>query len=400
MASRRIRQGTAVRIEDIRVTETSGGTELSAKERDFRLWFRFSPEYHIAKDGDPFLAAFLLPAMLRGESLEIDPQAPVSESLLRSTRILQEIFHCWNPTFQKIQVACKSEPKTVRNQGVASFYSRGVDSNYTFLANRERITHLIAAHGFDFVVEDGGVWDPMLQPYAAVAARCGKQLVRVATNARKLAYPFTKMGWGSYFGSVLAAIGLALGFPIVYIPSSHTYAELLPDGSHALTDPQWSTEATRFIHDGGAIRRTEKVRAIVAEPEVLSNLWVCWENAETNCGRCSKCIRTMITLHLLGARSAMFPETISPQQVRRAKINGPHDLTFFVDNLRLAEQTGDRPFQRALRYCIRRYELSELAEAVDAQLFQGIFRRCYVGVTKLAGRQDPDRHASRVDFMR
>ncbi len=389
-----------MRIEDIRVSETSEGIELGGREGSFRLWFRFSSGFNIVPNGDPFLAAFLLTAMLRGEDLEIDPAAPVSEQLLNATQDLQKIFHCWNPAFRKIRVTCRTAAKRVLNDGVASFYSRGVDSNYTFLANRERITHLISMRGFDFVVEDGWFADPLLDTMAAFAKEQGKGHVRVASNIRKLYYPNTRLGWNCSVGSALAAVGLALGFPLTLIASGHTYSELTPTGTHALTDPMWSTEATRFVYDAAEVSRSQKVRAIAADPGILSNLWVCWEQPGTNCGRCSKCVRTRIALHLLGIRSPAFPGELVPEQVRKLSVTNSGDLLYFFDNMNLAKEAGNRAMQKALAHCIRKFELGRLAWELDAQLVGGSFRRLYGYAMRKTGRTDPDRHASRVDFLR
>jgi hypothetical protein len=313
---------------------------------------------------------------------------------------LQRIFHCWNPAFQKIRVVCRTEVKKVLNEGVASYYSRGVDSNYTYMVNRERITHLISMRGFDFVVEDGWLADPLLDPMAAFAREHGKRHVQVATNFRKLVYPFTRLGWNSHVGPALAAVGLALGFQVTLIASGHTYSELTPTGSHALTDPMWSTEATRFVYDSADASRSQKVRAIAADPEILSNLWVCWERPNANCGYCSKCVRTMIALHLLGVRSPAFPKPLTPRLVRRLNVTTPGDLLYFLDNLDLAREAGDREMQEALTHCIRKYQLSRLGWDLDQQILGGALRRLYAAAMRKTGRTDPDRHASRVDFLR
>ena len=73
--------------------------------------------------------------------------------------------------------------------------------------------------------------------------------------------------------------------------------------SHPALDPLWSTEAVEVVHDGAETRRVDKVAALAASPLALRYLRVCWENrgGAYNCGRCGKCMRTMVDLDLAGA---------------------------------------------------------------------------------------------------
>jgi hypothetical protein len=74
--------------------------EVSADIDGFRLWFRAPNTYQVSRSGAPFLAAALLPAMLKGEELEIDPGMPESPRLLDHVSQLREIHHCWNPVLK------------------------------------------------------------------------------------------------------------------------------------------------------------------------------------------------------------------------------------------------------------------------------------------------------------
>jgi hypothetical protein len=50
------------------------------------------------------------------------------------------------------------------------------------------------------------------------------------------------------------------------------------------------------------VTRLEKIRRISTEPLVQRNLRVCWQNVagSLNCGRCEKCVRTMLSLDICG----------------------------------------------------------------------------------------------------
>jgi len=388
-----------MRVSEIKLKQRESVLELSGLIDQFHLWFRFPASQRVdSSRGDAFLAASLLPAMLRGEPLEIEESAPVSPKLLMEVSHLQRIFHCWNPIFKIIEVSAKTAPAAASNDGVASFFSAGVDSSYTFLKHKEAISHLVFIRGFDFDVKDEALWDDIAVAQQAFAGSFGKTLIPVATNINHLAYPFTDLGWGSYHGSALAAVGLALSFPVMYVPATHTYYELFPWGSHPMTDGLWSTEGTTFIHDGADASRTDKMSRIVSDQKILERLHVCWENKDKNCGRCSKCLRTMIALRLLRVQGGRLPELRALRPIRRLNISGVSELTYFEDNYRLAVSVGDRAMAAALRTCIRRFHRSQLFKQIDNQVTRGFLRGVYVSLSKHARGIDPDMHARRIDF--
>jgi hypothetical protein len=167
-----------------------------------------------------------------------------------------------------------------------------------------------------------------------------------------------------------------VGHARTYVPSSWTYAHLVPWGSHALLDSLWSTEACELVHDGAESPRTGKVAAIVASDVALRVLRVCLADTDAyNCGRCEKCLRTMVTLHLLGVKAPTFPPLGSLAALRQAPVDaGATDLSA---NIELAEKVGHRDIARALKSALRRYKLRRLAREADALLLGGLIRRAY-----------------------
>jgi hypothetical protein len=174
-------------------------------------------------------------------------------------------------------------------------------------------------------------------------------------------------------GSCLASVALALGFEKCYIPSSYTYRELHPWGSHPLVDAHWSTEGTAVVHDCASVGRAEKT-AVVAQSQVaLDNLVVCWNLPDRNCGRCNKCLRTRVALRLLGVKSAAFPDTISVRDVAFTST----DRKFLLDNLQLAIRRNDTDMARGLRIAIARSTGRSFLKGVDKYLFNGALMRRY-----------------------
>src|SRR5262245_36307721 len=136
-----------MRVADVQVRRLAGATELSADLGGYTVWYRFPADFAVSPRGDAPLAAALLPAMLRGEPLEVERRAPVSPRLLDGIDTLQDIFRTWYPFLQKVPVRAEPAEAPVLNPGVASFFSGGVDGTYTFLKHRRRITHLLFVKG-------------------------------------------------------------------------------------------------------------------------------------------------------------------------------------------------------------------------------------------------------------
>jgi hypothetical protein len=208
-------------------------------------------------------------------------------------------------------------------KGVSLFFSCGVDSFYSLIQHRDEIENLVLIHGFDVPLSDSKTFELTEARAREAANHFGKRLIVVRTNLH-FEQPSVPGGWVMYGGAALVAVALALepNHGKIYIASSHTYDDLCPWGSHPLLDPLWSTEAVQIVHDG-VETRMNKLRVVVQHPEVLSRLRVCWENqGNYNCGRCEKCVRTMLALRALGVdHCAAFPYTLTPELVRRLDLS-------------------------------------------------------------------------------
>jgi hypothetical protein len=170
--------------------------------------------------------------------------------------------------------------------------------------------------------------------------------------------------WGQIAGGpATASVGLLLypEFSRLYIAASDTYARLHPWASQPYVDPLWSTEGLVFIHDGCEASRVEKVRVIAQHDWALKALRVCMERPihALNCGRCEKCIRTMLTLLGLGAleHGPSFDVGLDPGRIRRMPLRYLHILEAAKENLQLLEAGGKpRRVRAALRTAIHQWE--------------------------------------------
>lgn len=357
-------------IECIRTAET---TELAADIDGFRLWYRFPAECEVSARGDAFLAAALLPAMRTGEPLVIE-EAPVSPRLLAGVDRLQDVFTVWDPAFRRIAVRAAVSPAPRLRESVASFFSGGIDGCHTFLKHAGEIDDLVFIKGVDIQVDNDALYAEALARNRSFAAAYGKNLTAVETNIRRFCHP-RGAPWTIYAGAGLASVGLALAHARMYVAASHTYAELHPLGTHPMLDHLWSTEATEFVHDGAEARRSEKLRLLATSPPAIEGLRVCWQDSGYNCGRCEKCLRTMVALHLLGIEAPTLPPLSSLDAVRRLRVDSDDDFAHYVDNYRLAQETGHRELARVLGRHVRNYRVRRLIVELDRELTGGRVKR-------------------------
>jgi 2-polyprenyl-3-methyl-5-hydroxy-6-metoxy-1,4-benzoquinol methylase len=371
--------------------ELRANVETSSIKEPFHLWYRLpaqEKDFIDTENGDPFVAAMLLPAMKAGEPLQVT--VPVSQRLLRSARIIQSIYHDWDRTLSEVPISApvrSAETDLVSKQSdVGVFFSLGVDSFYVLLRNltlhstdQDEITHLISVHGFDVYYGNTALFSDVLTNGTKVAKTLDKETLHVATNLREFSERF--VSWTRlYHGAALASIGLVLErkFKTIYIAASYQAPHLHPWGSHPLLDPLWSTESLNFVHEGCETGRVDKIRFIAKFPIAMETLRVCASKYnEYNCGRCEKCLRTMIGLHIAGAlqKCKTLPQRIDIDSVRNLQLTYLerafiHDL---LNNLTLSD--FDLALASALRQALSRGARAAVQEKIESELRKIAARR-------------------------
>jgi hypothetical protein len=262
----------------------------------------------------------LVKAVAEGEAADLGSVSPLLASNLETIR---DIYAAWIDGHKVPLNYELSSDLVAPARGVSLFFSGGVDSFYSLIKRRDKVQNLVLVHGFDIPLENTEAF-ALAETQAREAARIfGKRLIVVRTNLH-FEQSSVPGGWEMYHGAALAAVAHALApnHGMMYIASSDSYDNLHPWGSHPLLDPLWSTEALQIVHDG-LETRINKLRVLVQHPDALARLRVCWEKTEAyNCGLCEKCVRTMLGLHALGVdHCAVFPDTLTPELVRRMQIN-------------------------------------------------------------------------------
>ena len=296
----------SIKISELSLEPIKGNKQrLSAQVDNELLWFDFPDSLELERRGDIFIAMALLEAMISNLPIELSDDIPVSPLLLQRLDDLQGIYSCWNNDLNTIVVQGGVIEPSTSNDYVGSFYSGGVDGGYTFCKNKEEITHLITLSGFD-TIDKPEQWPSLLKKNKQLAKQCQVELIDIDNNARQFIQS-RKIHYFFQFGLTLAGIAIALGFKKVFIPSSYSYNDLSPCGSHPISDPLWGIENRKIIHHGADVSRSDKIKFLANTPEVLNNLQVCWDNIDFNCGVCSKCIRTKTALYIFDLHSEALP---------------------------------------------------------------------------------------------
>ena len=315
---------------------------------------------HVYKDASPFAAALLLPSMKQGEDLII--RGSISAQLYKGMHaVMQEVLH-WDIGLRPVEIKADDlVVDTHKPRRTASFFSGGVDSFYTYLKHKkdpvraDRVDSFILVNGFDVDRRNKQLWNRILKNIKAISAAENVDLVVVKTNIQRLVEPI--LPWDYTHGGCLAAVGLFLrgAFQQIYIPSTHSVEEQIPWGSNLALDGHWSTESTTFVHDGSEATRINKVISQIAHsPLALEHLRVCYANERGayNCGKCDKCLRTMVNLYVAGAleNSKTFPHHVDLELVAAVPtIAGKHGDIFHNENLRALRESNLAPdLQKAI----------------------------------------------------
>lgn len=311
-------------------------SELSWDVGGTRTTFRAERSLH--DRAEAIGSAFLLPAASARFDLELtDPVDPVWRAGAREIGVLARRWWGWRPP----QVIAPTGPAREPADEVALCFTGGVDSFHSLIRGPVRPTALVYVCGYDVDVDDRLRLEHVVSRLREIAQATSLPLHVVETDLRQ--HPvFARASWEATHGGALAAAGHLLDVGTLLISASSVHGREHPWGTHPSLDRHWSSSRTRIRHVGFGATRFSKIIDIAGHPLVRDHLQVCWRRrgAPGNCGRCHKCVVTMVVLDVAGVlgTSAVFP--------------GPDDLperidaireSAFPDTLRRARESSTRP---------------------------------------------------------
>jgi hypothetical protein len=282
-------------------------------------------EYLCEERGDAFVVAMLWYAMVTGS--DIESAAPMSEKMVfHITRYLIPALCTDEKGYRRIKILGPTTDKPYNNAGgVGTGMSCGVDSFYSMheytkpdTPEKYRLTHLTYFNMGaifhpnrsekkqysikEFYDTTDRMSDEKRENARQVSEQAGLSMVYVKSN---LDSDYYRGAYGHTAVYRNSAMALSLqGLFAVYYNSSGGwpgYFDLtLTEGSQhyeALLCTCFSTESLSFILSD-YVTRAEKTIAIADDKLAQKYLDVCF--CFNNCGKCSKCIRTLVTLDIIG----------------------------------------------------------------------------------------------------
>jgi 7-cyano-7-deazaguanine synthase in queuosine biosynthesis len=350
-----------VGIENIILEKFSDYQELSADVDGEKLWFRFPLDIELQARAEIFLPLAMFEAMVRGVPVRVDKSVPISAKFKASLNLIQSIFHCWNKDLSTVPVYSKTTETWDASNGIMSCFSGGVDSTYTYSVFKKEITHLLLVRGFEEYGSDVD-WGKHVSARSEFSQSQNVKLISVDTNARLFA-DTRRLSWLLVHGGVLGGIAASLNVEKFMIPSSATYLYLFPEGSHPLIDPLWSTETTSVVHHGADVSRSYKTEIIAQNKSLRDRLQVCWRSTVSNCGECSKCVRTSVVFHILDKDSESMPLCLNLKKLRILKPDGEGSILFIDDLISFSKRNNNMEIEKIFRRMKRNYTMKNAINA-------------------------------------
>ncbi len=356
----------------------------------FRIFFEVAaPHLFDALNCNPdaFLTACAIPALFEGEErIEIDE--PGCPELVASIQSVMRTHLYWyrgryaGRTIPRIEAPLQSRaPQRPNRSGI--LLSGGLDSLSTLRANAlalplghpSRFADGIYVQGLEDFVDAAS--DTVLKSLSLVAKDAGLTLIPVRTNLRCLNEDWNF--WMDQFeGAVFAATAHAFSNRLssMTISSSSPLSTLLPHASHPITDALYSSADMRFEHGDVSLSRLDKVALLKGWQVGLDNLRVCFQPRDCqpmNCGRCQKCVVTILELlvhGVLGQSASFAVSNAEPSLIRCLErlTHSYEDCEELLDPLRAM---GRSDLANALWLRMRRHDLRRHLKSLDENLAAG-----------------------------
>lgn len=305
----------------------------SVQHIDDVLWYQVPREYggyFVADVADPFLVSVLLPAIRYCEDIVVE--AYVSEQLYYN--ICNYIIPCltamWGgyvPNISVEGVVATNYMPTASATGC----SMGVDSLSAIFHHTSKeclegykLTHLtyfnVGAHGTTNIEATEESFFNDLQLINEFATEINLPVVWVNTNMHLLYYEFS-FDQTHTLRNISVVLSLQKLFRRYYYASSFTIDKIRLSKEYMsyfeeLLLARLSTESTSLMLEDAAWGRSDKTNYIALNPLSYKYLYVCLKeqiandggdediarikDEKLNCSRCKKCLRTMLTLDVIG----------------------------------------------------------------------------------------------------
>lgn len=300
-----------------------------------------------AADLEPSADAFVLAAVAFASwcgERRIAVEGAVCPRLRDGLRAVLEVYGRWFERCRPVTIEPTQgfvAPFPRREARTASFLSGGVDGLAALRTNRLDFppSHpasirdgllLFGANDFEMaddepVPERLAAFERLAARLASLAAAEDFTLIPLHTNVRHALCPdylcWMKVGFAA--ANIAVAHTLGRRMTAVLFASDGVGPDPSPCASHPIVDQHFSTAALQVIHEHAALTRVDKLRLLAQWEPALALMQPCHyidvpPNGQINCGRCEKCVRTMldlIGLGLLARARAFVDDDVDPQWI-------------------------------------------------------------------------------------
>jgi hypothetical protein len=288
----------------------------------------------------------------------------------------------------------------------AGYLTGGVDSLHLFHANRvdfptghpSRISFALWVRGFDYPGEEESstaraAYARLEGPVSEIAADAGVRLVRITTNLRRIEPDLSFFAHWHLGGALLSGAHLfASRVPAVALGSSWPAEHLVPWGTHPFLDVRYGSASLAVRHEALGVSRVEKLAQLAGRELALERLVTCSSapaRDSLNCGRCTKCVRTLLEMEAAGvlAHARSFPPgPVTPATIEALEFD--HGTEYFwsllVAPLRaLRRESLASAIERKIRATVRRTRRVEgrdwtgAIRRFDRELFGGRLKKLH-----------------------
>lgn len=349
-----------MRIEDLGLEVRSGKARLTAtivwedSDRPTQeVFYEVDEEYvdYLTLSPHPFLVGSILPALHNGEERVFVDQEICPELRNGLLTAMGWIRHWYGLARDPVRIETKPTarwPMARPEERAGSFLSGGIDSLATLRANRLdfpldhplSIKDCLIVHGFDIGAFEGGdketaAYERAVSVLREIAADAKVTLIPIYTNVRHLE-DGVEFWMHQFHGAALSSVAHALSGRLssVRIGSCYAIPDQRPWGTHPVLDPNYSSVDLQVRHDAVRLTRFEKAKLVADWDVALQNLRVCWTHPKDvlNCGKCDKCIWTMLELLAAGklAQTRAFPvRDVSPELLETITIRSKFQESFY-----------------------------------------------------------------------
>jgi hypothetical protein len=302
------------------------------------LWYsvdRAYGEFLVTENSDAFLLAVLTTAMKHRENLYLE--APVSEKLFYNLKHhYSKIQALTTPTLRQVEIlpsALNSAPLNPTVNGVATGFSGGVDS-FCVLADHffgnptpnYKVTHFVCNNVGAFGSAGRKLFYERSQELAKYSKQYDIPFLKIDSNLHDF-LKGNELGFmrSHVYRNTSAILTLQKLLSKYLYASAYEYSDcgIIVTDSAAYSDPLTlhllSTETTECISTGCQYSRTKKTEKVAVLPSSYEYLNVCMRNSGVgNCSTCYKCLRTLVTLEVLGKLN-LYERVFSLQQYREVR---------------------------------------------------------------------------------